>query len=73
MPERAVLAYALSVREDPFVGTEGLLAIPLGYAAGVIAKDVLLAMFLVPRVRGIGSPGAPLVTAPGAGGSVSAP
>ena len=27
----------------------------LGYAAGVIAKDLLLALFLVPRVRGSGS------------------
>jgi putative peptidoglycan lipid II flippase len=42
-----------------FVGTEGLLAIPLGYGAGVIAKDVLLAMFLAPRVRRIGAPGTP--------------
>jgi putative peptidoglycan lipid II flippase len=31
-----------------------LLAIPLGYAAGMIAKDALLAMFLVTRVRRIG-------------------
>jgi len=37
-----------------FVGSEGLLAIPLGYTAGVIAKDVLLAMFLAPRVRRVG-------------------
>ena len=29
----------------------GILGIPLGYAAGVIAKDVLLALFLAPRVR----------------------
>jgi putative peptidoglycan lipid II flippase len=36
----------------------GILGIPLGYAAGVIAKDVLLALFLAPRVRRIGvSPG----------------
>jgi putative peptidoglycan lipid II flippase len=32
----------------------GILGIPLGYAAGVIAKDVLLALFLAPRVRRIG-------------------
>ena len=31
-----------------------LLAIPFGYAAGVIAKDVLLAAFLATRVRRIG-------------------
>jgi len=32
----------------------GLLAIPFGYAAGVIAKDALLAVFLASRVRRIG-------------------
>jgi putative peptidoglycan lipid II flippase len=32
----------------------GILGIPLGYAAGVIAKDILLALFLAPRVRRIG-------------------
>jgi putative peptidoglycan lipid II flippase len=32
----------------------GLLAIPLGYALGMIVKDALLAMFLVRRVRAIG-------------------
>jgi putative peptidoglycan lipid II flippase len=32
----------------------GILGIPLGYAAGVIAKDILLALFLTPRVRRIG-------------------
>jgi putative peptidoglycan lipid II flippase len=37
-----------------FVGPFDLLAIPFGYAAGVIAKDVLLAAFLVTRVRRIG-------------------
>jgi hypothetical protein len=37
-----------------FVGSEGLLAIPLGYTAGVIAKDVLLAIFLAPRIRQVG-------------------
>jgi putative peptidoglycan lipid II flippase len=34
-----------------------LLAIPLGYAAGVIAKDTLLAAFLATRVRRIGVSG----------------
>ena len=37
------------------VGTDGLLAIPLGYAAGMLAKDVLLATFLVRRVGRIGT------------------
>jgi putative peptidoglycan lipid II flippase len=32
----------------------GLLAIPLGYASGMIVKDTLLAAFLIPRVRAIG-------------------
>ena len=32
----------------------GILGIPLGYAAGVILKDILLALFLAPRVRRIG-------------------
>jgi len=32
----------------------GILGIPFGYAAGVIAKDILLALFLAPRVRRIG-------------------
>ena len=32
----------------------GILAIPLGYAVGMIAKDVLLAVFLAGRVRRIG-------------------
>ena len=31
-----------------------ILAIPLGYVAGVIAKDMLLAVFLAARVRRIG-------------------
>lgn len=37
----------------------GILAIPLGYAAGMIVKDILLALFLATRVRRIG------VTPPG--------
>jgi putative peptidoglycan lipid II flippase len=32
----------------------GILGIPLGYAAGVIVKDILLAIFLAPRVRRVG-------------------
>ncbi len=32
----------------------GIIGIPLGYAAGVILKDILLALFLAPRVRRIG-------------------
>ncbi len=32
----------------------GIIGIPLGYAAGVIVKDILLALFLAPRVRRIG-------------------
>src|SRR4029077_16062683 len=36
-----------------------LLAIPFGYAAGVIAKDVILAVFLAPRVLRIGSVSSP--------------
>ena len=31
-----------------------ILAIPLGYAIGMAVKDVLLAVFLLGRVRGIG-------------------
>ena len=31
----------------------GILAIPLGYTAGMIAKDLLLALLLVPRLRAI--------------------
>lgn len=34
--------------------TAGILAIPFGYAAGMLAKDVLLAVFLATRVRRIG-------------------
>ena len=36
-------------------GPLDLLAIPFGYAAGVIAKDIILAAFLAPRVLRIGS------------------
>ena len=48
------------------VGPLDILAIPLGYAIGMAVKDVLLAVFLVGRVRGIGRTG--LVSA-----SVAAP
>jgi putative peptidoglycan lipid II flippase len=34
--------------------TVGILAIPLGYAAGVAVKTALLVMFLIPRARSIG-------------------
>jgi putative peptidoglycan lipid II flippase len=37
------------------VGSAGIVAIPLGYAAGMIAKDVLLGAFLARRVRRIGA------------------
>ncbi len=45
-----VVVLATQVLEGPL----DLLAIPFGYAAGVIAKDILLAIFLVGRVRRIG-------------------
>ena len=35
----------------------GILAIPFGYAAGMIVKDILLLLFLAPRVRRIGLSG----------------
>jgi putative peptidoglycan lipid II flippase len=41
------------------VASFDIIAIPLGYAAGVIAKDTLLALFLVTRVRRIGVSGPP--------------
>ena len=37
------------------VGRIGILAIPLGYAAGSAAKVVLLAIFLAPRLRRLGT------------------
>ena len=46
-----VVIVATQVLTEPL----DLLAIPFGYAAGVIAKDVILAAFLAPRVRRIGS------------------
>jgi len=42
------------VATQALVGQLGIVAIPLGYAAGMIAKDALLAMFLAARVRRIG-------------------
>jgi peptidoglycan biosynthesis protein MviN/MurJ (putative lipid II flippase) len=42
------------VVSSALVGPVGILAIPLGYAAGVAAKDLLLALFLVGRLRRIG-------------------
>jgi putative peptidoglycan lipid II flippase len=42
------------VLSSALVGPVGILAIPLGYAAGVATKDLLLAFFLVRRLRGIG-------------------
>ncbi len=48
-----VVVVATTVLVPPF----GLLAIPFGYAAGMIAKDILLAIFLAARVRGVGVSG----------------
>ena len=42
----------------------GIVAIPLGYAAGSAVKVVLLLVFLLPRVRRIGT-GAPAGISPG--------
>jgi Uncharacterized membrane protein, putative virulence factor len=39
------------------VGPLGILAIPLGYAAGMAAKDLLLAIFLLRRLSALGSGG----------------
>jgi putative peptidoglycan lipid II flippase len=51
----AVIAAATIL--EPVVG---ILAIPLGYAVGMMAKDALLVLFLAPRVRRIGvSPSSP--------------
>ncbi len=43
----------------------GLLAVPLGYAAGMAVKVVLLALFLWPRVRAIGRPEPSALISPG--------
>jgi putative peptidoglycan lipid II flippase len=42
------------VVSSALVGPVGVLAIPLGYASGVAAKDLLLAFFLIRRLRQIG-------------------
>ena len=42
------------VTTQALVGSLGIVAIPLGYAAGMLAKDVLLGLFLLDRVRRIG-------------------
>lgn len=42
------------VASQLLVPTAGILAIPFGYAAGMVAKDILLAIFLAARVRRIG-------------------
>ncbi len=39
------------------VGPVGIVAIPLGYAAGLAAKDVLLGIFLIRRLRGLATSG----------------
>lgn len=48
----AGLAVVIAVSSS-LIGPAGILAIPLGYAAGVAAKDVMLAVFLVRRLRRI--------------------
>lgn len=45
---------AVVVATTFLVGPLGLLAIPFGYATGMIVKDILLAIFLATRVRRIG-------------------
>ena len=50
----AALAVAV-LASRALLGPVGILAIPLGYAAGVAAKDLLLALFLIGRMRGIGN------------------
>ena len=49
----AALAVVI-VLSSALVGPVGILAIPLGYAAGVATKDLLLSFFLIRRLRGIG-------------------
>jgi len=46
------------VAASVFAPTAGIVAIPLAYAAGSAIKVVLLAIFLVPRVRRIPMPAA---------------
>ncbi len=45
---------AVIVASSLLVPSAGIVAIPLGYAVGMVVKDILLALFLVPRVRRIG-------------------
>jgi putative peptidoglycan lipid II flippase len=49
----AALGVVVAV-SSALVGQVGILAIPLGYAAGVATKDLLLAFFLVRRLHQIG-------------------
>jgi peptidoglycan biosynthesis protein MviN/MurJ (putative lipid II flippase) len=49
----AGLLVAIAVTQA-LLPSAGLFAIPIGYAAAVIVKDILLALFLAPRVRRIG-------------------
>ncbi len=44
------------------VGPLDIIAIPLGYATGMAVKDVLLAFFLIGRIRGIGRAGSALAS-----------
>src|SRR6185503_14051513 len=46
------------------VGPVGLLAIPLAYGAGMAAKDVLLGLFLLTRLRSLDAVGARGLTSP---------
>ncbi len=52
----AGLAVVVAVSQV-LVGPVGIVAIPLGYAAGLAAKDVLLGVFLVRRLRRLEAPG----------------
>jgi hypothetical protein len=45
---------AVIVASSLLVPSTGIVAVPLGYAVGMIVKDILLTLFLVPRVRRIG-------------------
>jgi putative peptidoglycan lipid II flippase len=51
------------VASSALAPTLGLVAIPLGYAVGMAVKDVLLAAFLVRRVRGLNRAAAPTLPA----------
>jgi putative peptidoglycan lipid II flippase len=45
---------AIIVASTLLVPSAGIVAIPLGYATGMVVKDLLLVLFLVPRIRRIG-------------------